>query len=47
MGTLVPRNVNEAVVGSVGVCTWQESGVLSEAAGFVLMRLARMWFQST
>jgi hypothetical protein len=41
---MVATNKNEAmvapVVGSGGVCFWRESGVLSQAVGFVLVRLA-------
>jgi hypothetical protein len=41
VATLVPRNVNEAMVGSGRVCVWQESRV--KWSVFLLVHLAGTW----
>jgi hypothetical protein len=47
---LVARNAKDAMVARVirydGVCVWLESEVWSQAVGFLLVFLARMWLQS-
>jgi hypothetical protein len=48
--TLALKNANDAMVvpmvGSGRAFIWQDTGIWSQAVGFVLMRLAGIWLQS-
>jgi hypothetical protein len=50
VATLVAETANETMVApmvvSGGVCVLRESGVCSQAVGFLLVRLAGIWLQS-
>jgi hypothetical protein len=50
VATMEARNANEAIVAPMvecgGIGVWRESGALSQAVGFVLVRLTVIWLQT-